>query len=729
MTLEKFLRYVVLAGVFILPFIVLYVARSLFFPFITGKNFAFRIIVELIAGAWVALALVNPAYRPKRSWLLYAFAAFVALIAISDLFGVYPHKSFWSNYERMEGWVTLAHLFVYFVVVQSVLTTQALWKKWWHTSLWVSGLVSCYALFQFSGFITINQGGIRLDATFGNATYLGVYMMFHIFIAALYLAQTWVEKGPGKRTTQTALYGALIAVNSFVLFFTSTRGAILGLIGGGALSALILIALAPRSRVAWRAGAVMVGFVVLSGAFWLVSDKEWVHKIEPLHRIANISSEGLPDARVMNWGMATKGFKERPILGWGQENFSAVFDKHYDPYMYAQEPWFDRVHNVIFDWLIAGGILGLLAYLSLHALALFMIWRSGAFLPYERAILTGLLAGYFFYLLFTFDNITSYLFFVSLLAYLTFRAHENTVRPVTTNVVSQKLLPGIATSAIIASFALVWLVNAEAITQNKTIIQGISPHAGGAQVNLDMFSKAVAYNSVGNQEAREQFSQAAIASIGAQGIPNELKMQFVQRAYDAMQEQSADAPYSARFPFFSGILLDHAGLYADARTSLEKAHSLSPGKQAILFELGLNAFARGQNEEAVGYFKKAYELAPEFRDAGLYYIAALVRAGKDAEADAMLKPLIDADTATDARISSAYASRNRFDKIAEIWSAHIEKKPDDIEARFVLAGAYYSAGASEQAIRELESVKVVSPGSAAQADALIQQVKSGVKIQ
>ena len=46
MTLERALRYVVLACVFVLPFLALYVARSMFFPFITGKNFGFRILTD-----------------------------------------------------------------------------------------------------------------------------------------------------------------------------------------------------------------------------------------------------------------------------------------------------------------------------------------------------------------------------------------------------------------------------------------------------------------------------------------------------------------------------------------------------------------------------------------------------------------------------------------------------------------------------------------------------------
>jgi len=111
--MNKILKSITFLGIFIIPFIPLIVSNSLFFPFITGKNFTFRIVVEIIFAAWVILAVTDKTYRPKKSPILYALGAFIALIALSDAFGINPFKSFWSNYERMEGWVALAHFFAY----------------------------------------------------------------------------------------------------------------------------------------------------------------------------------------------------------------------------------------------------------------------------------------------------------------------------------------------------------------------------------------------------------------------------------------------------------------------------------------------------------------------------------------------------------------------------------------------------------------------------------------
>src|SRR3989344_1034377 len=78
-------------------------------PFITGKNFMFRIIVELLAVLWVSLAVGRPEYRPKLTPLLKVATVFITVLFLADLFGPNPYRSFFSNYERMEGFMMHVH--------------------------------------------------------------------------------------------------------------------------------------------------------------------------------------------------------------------------------------------------------------------------------------------------------------------------------------------------------------------------------------------------------------------------------------------------------------------------------------------------------------------------------------------------------------------------------------------------------------------------------------------
>src|SRR3989344_4900162 len=187
---KQILRVVVFVGLFAIPFIPFLVSSSFFFPFITTKAFTWRIIIEIIFAAWVLLALLDASYRPKRSIIFYSIFGFLAIIGLADLFGVAPVKSFWSNFERMEGFITLLHSGMFFLVISSVFK-EIDWKRWWNVSLVASFLMVLYSVLQIIGLKTINQGGVRVDGTLGNAIYLAVYMLFHIFIAFLFMWREW----------------------------------------------------------------------------------------------------------------------------------------------------------------------------------------------------------------------------------------------------------------------------------------------------------------------------------------------------------------------------------------------------------------------------------------------------------------------------------------------------------------------------------------------------------
>lgn len=733
--LEKTLKWVAIIGVFLLPFVPIIVSSSLFFPYITGKNFAFRIVTEVIFSAWLALALVVPKYRPRRSIVLGALALFVFIIGLADAVGVHPFKSFWSNYERMDGWVTLAHLLAYTLVASSVMVTERLWRNLFKTSLGVSVFLSIYGFMQVAGVTALGGGGsgnlmARIDATFGNPIYLAIYMLFHVFIAAILWSQMWVSRRPGERLAPSLLYAAIMVVDTLAMLFTATRGTILGLVGGILVSSVLMVFLARKSRNAWRLSVAAAGAVlVIAAGFWVLRDAKIVQEVGFLQRMASISAtESTVKARFMNWGMAWEGVKERPILGWGQENYAIVFDKHYDPRMYAQEQWFDRVHNIVFDWLVAGGFLGLFSYIGVFLAALWLLWKSGGFSMAEQSLITGLLAGYSIHNFFVFDNIVSYILFGTILAFIVWRAAEAARTPVipAAQPLRSSALPWTATAGVVLAIVLVWSVNVPAYAANRTLLSAIAPNPGGPVANLEAFKKAIAYEAFGTQEAREQLVQLTTQMAGNQGIPQDLKRQFLQLAVEEMKKQAGESPLDARFPLFLGVLLDAHGAYGEAQPALELAHKLSPGKQTILFEVGQNAILRGDTAGALTAYKQAYELEPAFRTARLMYAVALIRAGQDAEADTVVTPLIEEGMAADSQLALAYISRGQYGKLQEVWKAHLAKNPTDVQAYVTLAAAYYVAGDRASAVAAIEAAKkVADPGTVPQLDGFIQQIKSG----
>jgi len=646
MNIHKILaNAVVLAGFVAVPFIPFIVlSHSTFFPFIVGKNFAFRIIVEIMLSAWLVLAFIDPAYRPRKSYLLGVFVAFLGIITLSAIFGENPTKSFWSNFERMEGVVTYFHLFAYFIVASTVLTVRGFWRPYLNLHLFAGVIMAIYGVLQWSGGLDIVQDGMRVNGTLGNAAYLGTYALFNIFLAGFFMArESFTTTGERARV---AIYGAIILLQTFVLYHTATRGAMLGLLAGIGLSTL-LVAIFEREKKILRNGAIGVLFAtaLFVGGFIAMRDAQFVKDSPVLSRFAAISfTEQTTKSRFMVWNMAYQGFKERPVLGWGMENFNYVFNKYYNPKMYDQEQWFDRAHNVFFDWLIAGGLPALFAYISLFACAIYCIWRRADELSIvEKSVLTGLLGGYFFQNLFVFDNITSLIYFGTILAYIEgmSRASHESIKSVKFikskgDADAEDLTFIVSGSAIIIALVLVYTVNYKGVMQNTTLIRAMSDRSAGPARNLELFKETIAYDSFGTSEAREQLAQLSMNGFDPSKGVSEIQSQFISLAGNELERQAKKLSKDARYQVFAGSFFSRVGDSERAISYLEKSVELSPNKQTILFELG-SAYYNSKNiEKAEEAFKRAYELEPKYDMAQKYYAQVLMASGKRVEAEKIM---------------------------------------------------------------------------------------------
>ena len=659
---KQILRKIILTGLFALPFIPFLVYGEFFFPFITTKAFAFRIIVEIIFSAWVLLALVDPQYRPRKSLIFYCLFIFIGIIGLADILGMAPVKSFWSNFERMEGYITLLHLGALFLVMGSVFREThadggASWRRWWNTSLFASFIMIIYCLFQLAGTLAINQGGVRVDGTLGNASYLAVYMLFHIFVALYLMCQT--RKNHILRWT----YVALIILQTFILYHTATRGAILGLLGGLLVISFLNLKNKEDKKMRKISIAALILIAVLAGGFWLVRNSEFVHQSPVLARFTSISAEEFKSGgRSFVWPMALKGVAEKPILGWGQDNFNYVFNKHYQPEMYHLEPWFDRAHNIFLDWAVAGGLLGLLAYLSLYAALLYLIWkRDGNFSFTEKTVLTGLLVGYFLHNLFVFDHLISYILFFAFLAYIHSQSEGkqssfSVIERVSSETVGRVALPVITVLVIL----VIYFVNISPVVTNANLINALvaAQTQGSMSVAINSFDQAYNGSRLGRPEVVEQ-----IARLSPNILSGELSMEekntFFNLANEAVIRQADILQTDARYQLLTGSFLSTFSLSDEGLKYLERAKELSPGKQQIYFEIGAVLINKGDLTGALKEFKDAYNLAPNNSEAKIIYLIGAIYA-KDRELEAkLLKELPETILITDRRILSAYVVNKR----------------------------------------------------------------------
>jgi len=719
MTFKDILKYIVFGGIFIMPFVPLIISGSMFFPFITGKAFAFRIITELIFGAWLILAVKDVSYRPQKSWILYALCAFVGIIALADIFSGHFLKSFWSNFERMEGLVTLLHLLALFFVLTSFIKSELIWDRLLKTSVGASLIIGIRGFLQLFGYFQSTQSGVRLDSSFGNASYLAIYMLFHIFITAYLFSK--------KETSQALkwVYGLIISFQVFILIFTSTRGAILALVGACTIFLVLNVIFNKENKKVRKISAIaLILTSLLIGTFFLTKNSSLVQGIGPLKRLASISlTDKTTISRFLVWDMAFQGFKEKPILGWGQENFIFVFEKYFNPKMYAQEPWFDRAHNIFFDWLVAGGILGLLAYLSIFLASLLSLWKSINLSNLQKNLLISLLAGYFFFNLFVFDNLSSYILFIFILALVHFKSRfkdEELPQDFKPFAYGKIAVPIIMVLTIFS----IYFFNVKGILASNNLLKAISTHPLGPEQNLKFFKKALSYNTYSNQEIREQLVNAASQALDLE-VDQKLKEEYVSLARVEMQKQIDSNPMSARHQVFMGSFLNRLRLYDEAIPYLERGLELSPKKQLTYFEFVTNYLSRGEVALAFEFSKEAYDLEPEFNAARIIYMTTAIYRGENELVENLSEEKFGIKFYGDERLAKAYYDTRQLDKAILTWKEIIKRNPTNIQHKITLAAIYLEVGLTEDSIGQITEAIRTNPDFKEQGEFFIREIRAG----
>ena len=730
-TTKQIARWVALGALFLIPLTPLLVADTYFFPFITGKAFFFRILVEIAVCAWAVLATLDKEYRPRRSWIGIAVVAFVAWMFAADLSAVNVTKAFWSNFERMEGWVLLIHLLGFFFATGAVLRAERKWRAWFLASLGVSLVISGYALLQLAGFFAIHQGSTRIDASLGNSAYLAIYFLFNIFIA-LWLATT--EKLSWLKWSLVAL----AVLEGTLLIFTETRGTVIALVLSLALAAFLTMLTAGVRARRWAAGAFAL-ILILVGGFYLARNASFVRENPTLERIASISpADG--QTRFAIWHMALQGVAERPLLGWGQEGFNYIFNTYYDPVLYAQEPWFDRAHNAFIDWLTAGGVPALLLYLTLFASAIALLWRSSEprrqesglrpkvseLSRAERILLTSALVGYAVHNLFVFDNLYSYIYFFALLALIDSQIARPLKQledaPVLTDEAGMTYALPIA---IAVALVLIWTVNVPGMQVAGKLITALSPAQGGVETNLAAFEDLAQHPSFAAQEMREQLVSFAMSVARSSSATNEEKQRAVSLAVTEMQKQMAAYPLDAREHLELAYAYRAAGADTDSLKEVQTALQLSPKKEEIWIQAGAIEWDLGDVKAAQKDFNTAYALGTQFPALAAYAAAGNIAAGDLTAADKILTDVYGTTTVDNDILAVAYYRTKNWPRLIGIWKLRAESPDASVQTWFSLAAAYYASGDPASAVRTITATIANHPEAADSGKAAIAQIQAG----
>lgn len=456
--IEKSFVFLVLLALFT-PFLMF---KDFFFPYVTSKAFYFRVVTELALPLYLYLIIAQKSYRPRLKNPLVIFAGlFLVLSLISAFAGVNVSRGIWGNFERMGGVFYLAHLTLLFLYVQ--ILGQLVKDKNSQGQTYAVALVTAVLIFLFFRFtglsVAISFGaafiicGISLAILLLEKDYLRCFLDLAIIAAILtvingifgnlgwsVLFQDFSLPQRVSSTLGNPIFFAsfLILPLSLAVFFafsaeqlwrkiyyyfsallmlvgiyqSGTRGALVGIIAAVFLSGTIYFLLSLKAKKTQKFFlAVFVCLLLLGTAGFTFSGRLPEGN---LRRIFSLNDSNAK-ARLIQWKTALAGFKERPFLGTGPENYYVIADKYFNPAIYQYDSsWFDKPHNYFLEVLTTGGSFGFLAYLGfLSAIvwALASAYKARLASAAEFSALLGGFAAYNAQNFFVFDTVSASVMF------------------------------------------------------------------------------------------------------------------------------------------------------------------------------------------------------------------------------------------------------------------------------------------------------------------------------
>ena len=245
------------------------------------------------------------------------------------------------------------------------------------------------------------DGLLRVDSTLGNPTFIGAYMMVSILLSGGFLVQSLRKLPPLKNLYKaykgdTAIRKSLLApmpwiivigINFWVLMMAGARGALFGLAIGLLLCLVTYIYKDNNKRIRLAAGVILAFMLAVSLLFVFGKNSSFIERIAQTNRmVAMLSILGEEDdsysVRRELIDIGLQSFAQRPLLGWGPDNFYVPYDLNVTADAFSKTAvTVDAPHNKVIEELVTKGIVGFIPYISIIRHLLFQFGYLSLSLP------------------------------------------------------------------------------------------------------------------------------------------------------------------------------------------------------------------------------------------------------------------------------------------------------------------------------------------------------------
>jgi O-antigen ligase/tetratricopeptide (TPR) repeat protein len=560
------------------------------FPFVTEKTLYFRLLVDMLLCVWAVVAYQNTDYLPKQIPLNIAVLLLASITLLTAIFGYDFQYSFWSGMERMEGFMGLFYLLIYFFIIGNSLKNPQQWQTLFMFSCGVACVLVMWSIFK--EFQAVKEGE-RLFSNLGNPTYLGLYLLLHLFLLGFII----IESSP---KTKKFCY-LMLPVLLIGLLMTQSRSTVLGLVMGVLILLIFTIKSSSKIRL-FLGGFLLVAVVAGITLFSLRDDTKFLENHTTINRVITVlSSKTTGISRLNNWEMAFEGFKERPILGWGQENYQVVFAKYFKPEMYNDAPWYDRSHNFLLDALVSGGIIGILAFLLPFGLMGYFTLRSQTFTNTQKGLFMGVLVAYFTHNFFGFDSLTGMMAIWLILAYWQSQISDTKDKPL----IPSLKITGLFTCTALAILSFYYGFY-QPLNTGKQIVKIMQEQDLGQTIQQikTEYPKAI---GTGTSDFTEQISFLS-EKVGKSQIPNDFKNAYFQATSDILKSEVEKHPNHPRLLSLKSSIDADKGDFNSAIKGFETVKSLAPNRHINLMQLA-GIYTRNQaTDNALKLYDEIYKI-------------------------------------------------------------------------------------------------------------------------
>ncbi|MFH1423210.1 MAG: O-antigen ligase family protein [Planctomycetota bacterium] len=345
---------------------------------------------------------------------------FIAALILSTIFSVAPRLSFYGAFKRNDGLISNISYLGLFLICAHFVTAVKLVKTLIISALASASAASIYGILQFFDIEFLRRDYIRINwwrsfAASGNPNFLSAYLLLVIPVALSLVLCEKIEK------KKRLLAGAVFIITTTCLITTYTRAGFLGYVVG--VSVFFIISGYTFAKFKQHIRTIAIFLIILIGVVFLVDlSGRKLHNQSLAGRIETaLETESLDKdsgaVRLFVWRNSVPLVLERPVFGWGLENFVKAF---YQKGRKLDKSGFEgKIHNVVdraentfIQTAVTTGLAGLAAFLAI--IILFFTRTYHAIKRMEdsflRSLLIGICAGWWGHLVhqfFSFSTISA----------------------------------------------------------------------------------------------------------------------------------------------------------------------------------------------------------------------------------------------------------------------------------------------------------------------------------